>query len=73
MLNMLKRIHETLKQNDLCITFAILLFWVYFELLLHYYGYMTEVLSLIGAGAFGAIVAKVCYGLQNFIKKELDL
>lgn len=70
---MLKRIYKTLKQNDLCIAFAILLFWVYFELLLHYYNYMTEVLSLIGAGAFGVIVVNVCYRLQNFIRNELDL
>ena len=70
---MLKRIYKILKQNDLCIAFAILLFWVYFELLLHYYSYMAEVLSIIGAGAFGVIVAKVCYGLQNFIKNELNL
>lgn len=70
---MLKRIQETLKRNDLCIAFAILLFWVYLELLFHYYHYMTEVLSLIGAGAFGVIVANVCYRLQNFIRNELDI
>lgn len=70
---MLKRIQETLKRNDICIAFTILLFWVYSELLLHYYSYMVEVLNIIGACTFGILVAKAGVWFQDFIRKELDL
>ena len=70
---MLKQIYKILKRNDLCIAFAILLFWIYFELLLHYYSYMVEVLNIIGACTFGVFVAKAGVWFQNFIRKELDL
>lgn len=70
---MLKRIQETLKRNDICIAFTILLFWVYYELLLHYYSYMVEVLNIIGACTFGILVAKAGVWFQDFIRKELDL
>lgn len=70
---MLKQIYKILKRNDLCIAFAILLFWVYSELLLHYYSYMVEVLNIIGVCTFGILVAKAGVWFQDFIRKELDL
>lgn len=52
---MLKRIQETLKRNDICIAFAILLFSIYIAALSNYYSYMINVLSSIGACTFWSI------------------
>lgn len=70
---MLKRIQETLKRNDICIAFAILLFYIYIAALSNYYSYMINVLSSIGACTFGVLVARAGCWFQNFIRKELDL
>ena len=70
---MLKRIQETLKRNDICIAFAILLFCIYIAALFNYYSYMVNILSSIGVCTFGILVAKAGVWFQDFIRKELDL